>query len=108
MKPQRQPTRLNRPCKLMRGHNAPVHLNQEILNMTHLTEAQIIAQQNDVFRKNFGSPIDPNHPIQGEYNATQGFISLDPGDQLVTTLKIRNYNDFIKPSDLPLIRLIAI
>jgi hypothetical protein len=67
--------------------------------MTHLTEAQIIAQQNDDFRQNFGSAIASDNPIQGKHTVTQGFLSLDPGDQLIATLKIRNYNDFTKDND---------
>ena len=67
--------------------------------MTNLKQAQLIAEQNDHFRSNFGSPIDPNDPIQGKYNVTHDFASMAVEDQFIATLKIRNYNDFNRDND---------
>ena len=58
-----------------------------------------IAEQNDLFRQNFGSPINEDCLIQGKYFVTSGISSLSIPEQLAITLKTRNFNDFNTRND---------
>lgn len=61
--------------------------------------AKLIAEQNDLFRQNFGNPSTEDQEIKGKYNATVGFCALSPEDQLQATLKIRSFGDFNADND---------
>jgi hypothetical protein len=62
-------------------------------------KSKLIAQQNDQFRKNFGSQISDDQEIKGKYCVTQGISELPLPEQFLITLKIREFDDFNENND---------
>ena len=61
--------------------------------------SKIIAEQNDLFRQNFGNPHSENQKIKGKYLVTQGITNLPLPEQFAITVKIREFNDFNENND---------
>jgi hypothetical protein len=55
-------------------------------------KAELIANQNDLFRKSIGLPI-PNRP-KGRYVLTQGISALDELTQTETIYRVRHFDNF--------------
>ncbi|MEP0263995.1 DUF3768 domain-containing protein [Dokdonia sp.] len=62
-------------------------------------KAKLIAEQNDLFRQNFGSNTSNNKEVKGQYCVTEGFNNLPLGDRLVATMKIRKFDNFNPDND---------
>ena len=63
------------------------------------SKQELIAQQNDMFRKNFGDSEKAKHSIKGKYTVTQGIAHLSPEEQLTIVQKVRNFDDFNENND---------
>ena len=55
--------------------------------------SKIIAEQNDLFRQNFGNPHSENQKIKGKYLVTQGITNLTLPEQFGITVKIIEFNE---------------
>ena len=64
-----------------------------------IEKSKIISQQNDEFRKNFGSPNSENQKIKGKYLVTKGISELPLPEQFAITIKVREFNNFNENND---------
>lgn len=62
-------------------------------------KSEIIAQQNDLFRKHIGMIESDFIEVKGKYNMTQGVASLTNFQKLDTLIKLWGYNDFNEDND---------
>ena len=60
---------------------------------------ELIAQQNDIFRKNFGDSKKAEQTVQGKYYATQSITNLPPEEQLAIIKKVKAFDDFNENND---------
>ncbi len=59
-----------------------------------------IAEQNDLFRQNFGDTnAQKETEIEGQYCITPGISELPILEQFKITMKVRNFDDFNKNND---------
>lgn len=61
-------------------------------------KSKIIAEQNDIFRKNLGNPY-PETKIPGKYMMSQGLSQLSNRQQIEIAIKTRDFKNFNESND---------
>lgn len=64
-----------------------------------LSKSELIAQQNDIFRRNFGDSKKAEQTVQGKYTVTHGIANLSPEEQISIVQKVRNFENFTENND---------